>query len=466
MPYQGEFANKSSHSDIVKSPDIQAFLEECSYLKQPSDEEGDAIAAFFVPIPDIQEAILPANVISVDGSTLERSIDDRLPSTKVGYLKVSSILIDMAQFRALRVKEGRYVDPFRVAALRENNSSLVFALPSANIRWKKSNVRDSFRAALDEALYGPKTRFNPHDPNTSLRTTLFHIAARRNGELGSGDPQYLILDKCPACEYPNIKVEDTSDLQACPSCEADIYPTDCLRIWEEVSDFQSNGVALSRLMNVVEHLLPLHYLRYLHENSPESLSTMAFFVDGPLAIFGNSAWLNLAIMSYIHAVNSDLVIRGHSKTLIIGLQKTGQVVDHVRLINKFIPESRLFPITDEYRFEYIVPGREKPKAGGFGYGTYYGQDFIYKTPSGRVFVMALPYPFQVKDTTTFATAKAELSRYAELQRALALIAHFESDLYENAVIPIALAHRYTAISLSPGGRVLDILTRSAMKRKG
>ena len=44
-----------------------------------------------------------------------------------------------------------------------------------------------------------------------------------------------------------------------------------------------------------------------------------------------------------------------------------------------------------------------------------------------------------------------------------MIKHFESDLYRNAVVPVALAHRYTAISLEPGGRVLDLLTKQALE---
>lgn len=88
----------------------------------------------------------------------------------------------------------------------------------------------------------------------------------------------------------------------------------------------------------------------------------------------------------------------------------------------------------------------------------------YKTPSGRDFVFALPYPFPSKNPpgVDFVQAKTEMGRYPELARALALISHFESDLYQNAIVPIALAHRYTAISLVPGGRVLDLLTRSAL----
>src|SRR5207245_10148908 len=95
--------------------------------------------------------------------------------------------------------------------------------------------------------------------------------------------------------------------------------------------------------------------------------------------------------------------------------------------------------------------------------TYYGQDFIYKTPTGKVFVFAIPYPVTKKDDLPdFARAKVELGRYANLGRAVDLVTKLETDLYENAVIPIALAHRFTAISLRPAGRVLDVLTETAL----
>lgn len=45
------------------------------------------------------------------------------------------------------------------------------------------------------------------------------------------------------------------------------------------------------------------------------------------------------------------------------------------------------------------------------------------------------------------------------------MSHF-GDLYENSVVPIALARRYTAISLMPGGRVLDIFTWRALAKGG
>ena len=47
MPYDGETSGKASHSDIVRNPDVQAFLERCDYQTEPSDDEAEAIASRF-----------------------------------------------------------------------------------------------------------------------------------------------------------------------------------------------------------------------------------------------------------------------------------------------------------------------------------------------------------------------------------------------------------------------------------
>ena len=44
MPYEGEFANKAAHSDMLKNPEIQDFLAGCEYLRVPSEEEGQTLA--------------------------------------------------------------------------------------------------------------------------------------------------------------------------------------------------------------------------------------------------------------------------------------------------------------------------------------------------------------------------------------------------------------------------------------
>jgi hypothetical protein len=462
MPYEGEFGSKTSHTEFLRNPDIQSFLDQCEYLTLPSDEEAQAMADRFSILPELNQP-LPSFVVATDGSNYESSLDDKLPSTKVGYIKIGAILIDLGKYGSLRV--GKFVDPFKVAELRDDNSSLTFSVPSANIKWGgKKNVRDSFRAFMDHQFNGVRTRFNENDPRTSLRSTLFHLASMRPGKLRTESPYTLKIYKCPECSNGPIEVQDIPDQQHCEFCGAEVYPTDCLRIWEEVSDYQSNQIAISRLMMVLEHLVPFHYMLYFFKNAPLLLSGMAFFVDGPLAIFGTSAWLHRSFMIFLQAANKKLAKHGQLPVTIIGLQKTGQIVDHVNLINRFIPNDRILAIDDEYRYQFILSGREAA-GNGFGFETYYGQDFIYKTPSGRTFVFALPYPYASKDVlgVDFLKSKVHLENYPQLPQALRLINYLESDLYENAVVPIALAHRFTAISFEPGGRVLDLLTKNSLQ---
>ncbi len=461
MPYKGEIASKTAHSEFIKNPDVIAFLNECVYLTPPSDEEVEAMAAKFTQPPQADDS-LPEFVISIDGSNHESSIDDKLPSTKVGYIKIGAVLFSLEKFDSLR--DGKYVDPFKVAELKDQNTALTFSVPSANIRWGgKSNVRDSFRAVLDQQFLSPRTRFEENNFHSSLRSTLFELASRRPGEMNTGDPFRLKIHKCPDCGHGPIEVVDKEEQQYCSFCNVEVYPTDCLRLWEEINDYQSNQVAISRLMLILEHLIPIHYMRLFYRKAYLNLTRIAFFIDGPLAIFGNAAWMHRSIMIYIQEINQKLVRKGHRPMVIIGLQKTGQVIDHVDLIDRFIPENRLLAIDDDYRYKFILSGRE-PSGNGFGFETYYGQDFIYKTPSGRNFVFGIPYSFTTKDLPgmNFPQEKTKWEHYPQLDLTLRLINHLESDLYKNAVVPIALAHRYTAISLQPGGHVLDLITRRSL----
>jgi NurA domain len=443
---------------------VAAFLKDCEYLRPPSDNEAATMAARYLAPPATDGVKLPQRVIALDGSYYEASIDERLPSTKIGYVKVGAILIQLADFQALR--EGAFVDPFKVARLKENNDALTFSLPSANIRSSgRATVVEAFRAVIDERLGSDRTRFVPTDSATSLKATLFELASHRKH--GTNDSTKLVLHRCPgtSCSAENLIVYDQNAAQKCSSCGGELFAADCLRLYEEVSEFQSNQVPMSRFMMLLEHMLPVHYCRYLLKVAPQLLSETAFFIDGPLALFGTAAWLHASVLSYLAYVNKRLVEMGLKPTLVIGLQKTGQAVDHAMMISKFVPNDRLLAIDDDYRYQYILAGREA-SANGFGGETYYGQDFIYRTPTGRTFVFGLPYPFATKaEVKNFTDEKVKFAHYTELSRALALIKHFETDLYQNAVIPIALAHRYTAISLMPGGRVLDVMTKAALDAK-
>jgi hypothetical protein len=234
---------------------------------------------------------------------------------------------------------------------------------------------------------------------------------------------------------------------------------------EGITDFGDNSSAMTRMMNAVEHLMLAGFILQVFEAQPQALSDIAFVLDGPLGIFGEPAKLSQRLQALIFKVNERLVQMGLQPMLVLGLQKTGGVMDHALLLERFLPDGVIRVIDDDYRNKYITGGASP--AANFGNETYYGQDFLFKTERGRIFNFAIPYPFGDKTFGggggAFANAKVELDRYGLLiERACDLIRHFEMDLYDNALVPVALAHRHASISLVPGGKVLDLLVRSGL----
>jgi hypothetical protein len=143
-------------------------------------------------------------------------------------------------------------------------------------------------------------------------------------------------------------------------------------------------------------------------------------------------------------------------------------MDHANLISRFLPPGAFRVLDDNYRNEFIK-GSEAP-ASNFGNETYYGQDFLFKTERGRMFNFAIPYMVATKENDRqgerFSEKKVKIESYGTLiARACDFIRHFELDLYESAIVPVALAHRHASISIVPGGKVLDIITKAGLSRR-
>jgi hypothetical protein len=456
MPYDNQFGSKTAHGDIVKNPDVQEFLKKCKPIQPPSGDGQNVLLDNFKEAPDYEEAPLIKHVIASDGSIYVSSIDDRLPSIKAAYLKFSTILIEMSEFNGLQDQQTNMIDPFRVAALQRNRDALSAVLPLSNLKIDEdSGVRETFRRQTENFIASKATRFRADDSNTSLLSTLIELALLRPDD--GQHPGMIKIHKCPQkdCEQSNIYIDPSKTDNVCPSCERKLYISDCLRVWEAVNDFFPNQEPASRFMSYIEHLIPIHYLRFLRDFSPERLNEVAVLIDGPLAVFGNAAWLHGSIMQFL-----DNLRKSKGEPVIIALQKGGYVAEYMNLLQKRIPANRLFSISDDFRYQYL--GTE-PSGNGFGYETYYGHDFAFKTPKGKLFIFALPYPFSSKTGNNFISEKVKIQNYSTLKKAMRLIVEVETDLYKNALAPIALAHKYTAISLRPGGRVLDLLGRSSIR---
>lgn len=454
MPYMRENAGKGGHADFVRNPDVQNFLSNCDYLREPSDEEGRALASRFQSAPRAIPPKLPKFVVASDASKNDTPINDKLPSTQIGFLKVSHVLVNMENYAGLLDPSSHFVDPFKIADMHRSASPITFTMPGSNIRYKGiASVKHGFRRALFDQM-----SVNRGDGQTPmLLTKTLRVL------VGSS----LKINSCPSCGHNFCFEFINGDLEKCPQCSEEVFITDWLRLHEGISDYGDNSSAMTRMMNAIEHLMLGAYILQVFDVHPGALSDIAFILDGPLALFGEPAKLSFRLQALIHKVNMRLAELNLSSMLVIGLQKTGGLMDHALLLERFLDDGMLRLVDDDYRNTYIT-GSDSP-ASNFGNETYYGQDFLFKTERGRMFNFALPYPFPDKNHNgggkSFALAKAEIERYGDqVQRACDLIRYFEMDLYDNAIVPVALAHRHASISLVPGGQVLNLLVRGGLGR--
>lgn len=460
MPYQNELADKTSHVDIIQNPDISDFLSKCHIIDNLQEDEIQSFETMFSK-PSDNNFHKPSNIISIDGSYYESCVKERFPSQKVGYIKVGVVLLKYEFLTSVR-GISNFVDPFEVARFKDNNDAYSLVLPSTNIVFENcDDVQESYRRALDEQF--DKLRDNINDPNTSLRTTLLKMASY----LDDCDDKRIKLSKCPSCgrgdkDGENVYIDLDAYEPKCPYCGKRLYSTDILRVWEQVDNMTSNQSSLTRTMNVVERLLAIHYIRTIVEAAKDSFSNtlenLCFFIDGPLAIFGEPAKFHRCFMKYLDELNQSMRKHNKSDILMIGIQKSGAINDFLSLIKDHIGNSEVYCLNDTVRDKYIALNK-KPANNTFGFETYFGQDFLYKNKKGNIFVFNIPYPFPDK-SGDFKNEKSKIENYKNLKLYTDLLDDFDCDLYENALIPTVLAHKYTAISLAPGSKVLDLLSKS------
>lgn len=109
---------------------------------------------------------------------------------------------------------------------------------------------------------------------------------------------------------------------------------------------------------------------------------------------------------------------------------------------------------NEYIYDYVMSGTTDLE---YGSKTYYGQKFIYKPDSERVFVLTIP---KIADGP-----QHEPESYSMMRKTLETLDKVETALYDDATIPITLAHQQASIPLKTGSRVLELFSKGALNNE-
>ncbi len=452
---------KTSHVEIVQNPDVVEFLKSCSFMREPTGDEVDEIINSFIPVENFEDENLPENLITINSSSYEAHVRNDIPYTNIGYVKLVTTLLKNNEL--LELARDKFIDPFRVAKLMDEKETIPFVLPSSNVKYEDCDTTvESFRRALDN--FFENTREKKQERNTSLKSTLHWLASYAD----SNDVDKIILPKCPYddCSGNNIIVYDIEEAQFCPQCGKRIYATDRLRLYEEVDDFApSNQGVLGRFEKLMRHIYLAHLLRLIRLNNKETslkvLNDLAIIINGPLAVMGTAAWVHGCLMKIINEINVELRSRGYNDLLIVGIINEGQTIwSYANLIHRHIPKQTILCVSDEFRDKYINYNRQASSTT-FGAETYYGQDFIWKTQNDNIMIFDLPYFTKDKSNKNFfKTEKSNYTKYNNLSRALCLLQDMRSDMDNSSITPLVVSKQYTAISMEPGSKVLDLLSKN------
>lgn len=447
MPYEGEYAHYQPLKRIVESDRVQQLLRRSRVL------DAASLPQQAVPRPAPASAsLLPSLVVAIDGSHAEVDVRNGYPGAKVGYCSVASVVLNLAEVERLDV--FRPINPIDFRRT-EDPSSDASALPGCNVITRDHlSAKDSFRESIFDLLHDAIV---DAEDNTRLLATYQTLLAHK--------PAGTIT-----CPYSHLgcarQVSIGPNVSTC-ACERrkPLFPTDALRIHERFNDDAgSNGEAFGYVLSVWERLLLIHLLRCFEQRTwLDRVGAVAFFVDGPLALFGPPAWLSAAISTELQRLN--LVVRQQTGNdiVIVGIEKTGNFVAHFEEIDKredgsaFFGPGTYFLPTDKYIKERVIFSESDKR---YGADTYFGRKFFYKTQSGARIVANIPFLTAEQDSL-LTDEPVVFPRFATV---CALLDKLVTSRFPNALAPIVSAHAQASIPLHLGQKVLRQLAQVLMQQ--
>ncbi|WP_150241539.1 hypothetical protein [Nocardiopsis quinghaiensis] len=452
MPYETaggahEIASRLGHSSAA----IRAIADQRAfYVPAEAIQDSDSIRKRIHPrgdfaAPPVSERLTAA--LAIDGSHVVEQVRDGLPSVLYGFAQAAAAYVDLGVLESQKAE--RFVDPYEIEGA-VNTALVTLDLPVSGAFTRAGvDIVTSWRETINELFRQKKIEVNRLDQPLLDLLFLLHGVPDR--------PAATVPVNCPnqACSSKNVPVPPAGT--DCDACGVHLFPTDALRIHEEVGEEGTNQSALGRLMSVIELLALVGLATLLWKQSRQrALPTTLFIVDGPLAVFGTPAKLRGRALQYFQAMGSTSPGKA---PYVCGIEKSGALVDYARQLARHdILEPGNLLVCDEEIIARVVNANN---ARAYGKETYWGRKFVYRALDGRVVVPTVPPPVGAPYDDN--GGKAVPADYPTLPAILDVIDRTGSSMYVDGIIPVAAAHGKAAFPIGVG---TDVLRLVATKRLG
>ena len=445
MPYENQRASGDSLWRLESNESVRNFRGSIR-TRDPREPHG------FPPlVQPPREGNSIRRIIAIDGSTVTKAVQNGFPRAEAALFNAAVIVIKTDE---LRTFGGEHIpSPSQLRDLEKINT-MSAVLPGPNVvgrRPSENTPKKFFRSTIRREL-----DFKLDPTHESLLETLLDITRS-----ASVDSKF----QCPLEDCQRRIPRPRQDLLCSCDDREQLYPTDSLRTHERFYDNSSSEQAFTAFRMVVEHLLLVNILRYFHRYHPHRwFDEIAFVMDGPLAVFGMPAWVKDYIQSEVAGIHSQLVEEGHPGLLLMGMEKTGEFIDHLEELDwhrtdgqrqRLSPSTALAPTT-EYIYRHIRPNPDTHKP--YGQAVYYGRKILYKNRTGQHAVVMTP----IVNEAGAEPNGTSLDAFPRLGEALTIVDDLYTHLYRDGFIPLVRAHSHAAIPLRRGQRILANLFEDAV----
>ena len=429
-----EFASRSSHSHVIRDPVVSSFLSRCSL---PSAAEDVQIRE--EQVVHIQPETNPIrHFVAVDGGYTEVAVRTEFPSATVCFFQFGALFFTLEDL--LQLEHSAFIDPEDMARLK-NIQRFKLVVPVRNVSLtSEASLTHSVRRALHEFF------LTVEDPPLieGLRWLVFQ-------EYRGPHQSIWELASCPTCHQGPVRLR-SRDISSefsfkCEHCAAPIYLVDVFRLHEAIDDELGAGGILGYLTTTIEQMIIAHLIRTVLHTRPALLKEILFIKDGPLAFFGQTANMHKPVRALV-----SWLFQKHDLYL-AGLEKSGPFVEHADEIERLIEPGTAILLDDDYIYKYVLPAQGSA-AGPYGRTTYYGSKLIYKTRAGSMYVATVPTAQIVEQPT-----EGDLRN---LNTILTNIEALRCDMYDNALIPVALANKLVSLANHPSSRILQAFARETV----
>lgn len=440
-----ERSSRISHSYIINDDEVKEYLSNCEVPVESENVELNASLIHDVVYPQTNSI---EYIVAVNGENTTIPVKKSFPSSLITFFQFGSLLIKGADLDTMEKKP--FISPSDIKKLKEIKREK-FVLPTKNIALKKGA---DFKTTVRETIHNFFKK--QHSGATSMLDTLHWFIFELYNPASTKSSH--TLSKCPHCETPNISLaKDRMDSEnyswKCThdKCKKEIFITDIFRLFEKIDNETGASGIITYLESVIESFFIIHTIKSLLEIEDGLVDSFMFVKDGPLSFGGETANMHKPMQTLLNYLST------RNKVNLIGVETSGPFVDHAKQIKDKLKPGQVFLLNNEHIYTYIQVGNHKEQK--YGSTSYYSGKFIYKSFDERVYVLTLP----VENHNTYYE-RPELSDLKNIQEILMNIDKLRCDIYENALIPVAIANKLISLTNHPSTPILERFARKTMGR--